>query len=50
MTLALVVDRAAFDEEPFAALGGWNRINKVFGGELQTVVSDLNATIWKATG
>lgn len=49
LALELVVDRAAFDAEPFAGLGGWNRIDKVFNGELQAVVSDLNATIWKAT-
>jgi type I restriction enzyme, R subunit len=50
LALELVVDRAAFDDEPFAALGGWNRIDKVFNGGLQTVVRDLNANIWKATG
>jgi type I restriction enzyme, R subunit len=50
LALELVVDRAAFDDEPFAALGGWSRIDKVFNGELQAVVRDLNANIWKATG
>lgn len=49
LALELVVDRAAFDYEPFAGLGGWNRIDKVFNGELQSVVRDLNANIWKAT-
>lgn len=49
LALELVVDRAAFDDEPFAGLGGWNRIDKVFNGELQSVVRDLNANIWKAT-
>lgn len=50
LALELVVDRAAFDDEPFAALGGWGRVNKVFDGELESVVRDLNAKIWKATG
>jgi type I restriction enzyme R subunit len=49
LALELVVDRAAFDDEPFAGLGGWNRIDKVFNGELQSVVRDLNANIWKAS-
>lgn len=50
LTLELVVDRAAFDAEPFAALGGWNRIDKVFNGELAGVVRDLNEGIWKRVG
>ena len=47
LALELVVDRAAFDAEPFAALGGWQRIDKVFNGELQAVVRDLNENIWR---
>lgn len=50
LALELVVDRAAFDAEPFAALGGWNRIDKVFNGELAGVVRDLNDNIWKRAG
>ena len=50
LALELVVDRAAFDAEPFAALGGWNRIDKVFNGELSGVVRDLNDNIWKRAG
>lgn len=50
LTLELVVDRAAFDAEPFAALGGWSRIDKLFNGELQNVVRDLNENIWKRAG
>ena len=50
LEIEVVVDRAAFDNEPFAALGGWQRINKVFNDELETVVRDLNETIWKKAG
>ena len=50
LALELVVDRAAFDAEPFAALGGWNRIDKVFNGNLSGVVRDLNDNIWKRAG
>ncbi len=49
VAVSLIVDRAAFDDEPFAALGGWTRINKVFNGELAAVLTDLNQTIWKAS-
>ncbi len=43
----IVVDRAAFDAEPFAAQGGWQRIDRVFNGELEHVVRELNESIWK---
>ena len=46
LALELIVDRTAFDAEPFASLGGWSRIDKVFNGELETVVHDLNQNIW----
>lgn len=50
LALELVVDRAAFDAEPFAALGGWHRIDKVFNGELSGVVRDMNENIWTKVG
>lgn len=50
LELEIVVDRAAFDAEPFASLGGWPRIDRVFNGELEQVVRDINESIWKATG
>lgn len=46
----IVVDRAAFDAEPFAAQGGWQRIDRVFNGELERVVRELNENIWKEAG
>lgn len=48
--LEIVVDRAAFDAEPFAALGGWSRVDRVFNGKLESVVRDLNESIWKEAG
>lgn len=50
LQLEIVVDRAAFDAEPFASLGGWSRIDRVFNGELEQVVRDLNERIWKEAG
>lgn len=50
LELEIVVDRAAFDTEPFAAQGGWSRIDRVFNGELEQVVRDLNENIWQKVG
>jgi type I restriction enzyme R subunit len=50
ITRELVVDRAALDEEPFAKDGGFQRLNKVFGGQLETVLGDINDEIWKRAG
>ena len=43
----VVVDRASIDEEPFRADGGFQRLNKVFGGQLESVLSDINEELWK---
>jgi type I restriction enzyme R subunit len=43
----VVVDRASIDEEPFRADGGFQRLNKVFGGQLDTVLAEINEEIWK---
>jgi type I restriction enzyme R subunit len=45
-----VVDRSAIDREPFIADGGFTRLNKVFGGELEAVLSGINEEMWKRTG
>jgi type I restriction enzyme R subunit len=46
----IVVDRAALDRDPFAANGGFTRLNKVFGGELESVLSEINEEVWKRAG
>lgn len=43
----IVVDRVALDAEPFSNDGGFVRLNKVFNGQLETVLADLNEQIWK---
>jgi type I restriction enzyme R subunit len=43
----VVVDRASIDEEPFRADGGFQRLNKVFGGQLEAVLSDISEELWK---
>jgi type I restriction enzyme R subunit len=42
----LVVDRASLDQDPFANDGGFQRLNRVFGGQLETVLGDINEEIW----
>jgi type I restriction enzyme, R subunit len=43
----LVVDPAAVDEEPFSKDGGFQRLNKIFGGQLEAVLADINEELWK---
>ncbi|MHC2795522.1 type I restriction enzyme R subunit [Mesorhizobium jarvisii] len=45
----IIVDREAIDKEPFIADGGFNRLNKVFGGGLETVLAEINEEMWKRT-
>lgn len=42
----IVVDREAIDKEPFIADGGFNRLDKVFGGELGTILAGINEKMW----
>lgn len=42
-----VVDRASIDQEPFQAHGGFRRLNKVFDGQLESLLSDFNEELWK---
>ena len=46
----VVVDRAALDRDPFAKDGGFARLNRVFGGELEAVLAGINEELWKKTG
>ncbi|WP_204265714.1 type I restriction-modification enzyme R subunit C-terminal domain-containing protein, partial [Escherichia coli] len=46
----VVVDREALDRDPFAADGGFTRLNKVFGGELESVLAGINEEMWKKAG
>lgn len=46
----IVVDRAAIDRAPFDANGGFVRLNKVFGGELESILAGINEEMWKRTG
>ncbi|SHK16893.1 type I restriction enzyme, R subunit [Desulfatibacillum alkenivorans DSM 16219] len=41
-----IVDRDSLDKGSFAAQGGFNRLNKVFDGKLQTILDDINEELW----
>ncbi len=43
----IVVDRDALDRPPFDADGGFTRLNKVFGGALESVLADVNEELWR---
>jgi len=43
----IVVDREAIDKEPFIADGGFNRLDKVFGGELDAILAGINEEMWR---
>jgi type I restriction enzyme R subunit len=46
----IVVDRDATDRDPFAADGGFARLNRVFDGELEAVLTGINEKMWKRAG
>lgn len=45
----IVVDRMAIDQEPFTADGGFKRLNRVFDGELESILAGINEELWKKT-
>lgn len=45
----IVVDRESIDQGTFAAQGGFNRLNKVFNGQLETILHDFNEELWKVS-
>jgi type I restriction enzyme R subunit len=46
----IVVDREAIDREPFSTNGGFVRLNKVFDGKLEAVLTEINEEMWKRAG
>ncbi len=42
-----IVDKEVFDQGQFKAQGGFTRINKTFGGELETILSQINQELWQ---
>jgi type I restriction enzyme R subunit len=44
-----IVDRDALDQEPFQADGGFNRLNRIFEGQLEAILGDINEELWRKT-
>jgi type I restriction enzyme, R subunit len=44
----IVVDRSALDDEPFRADGGFNRLNKIFNGNMEAILSNIQEEVWRA--
>ncbi len=43
----IIVDREAIDDDPFRSDGGFQRLNRVFGGQLETLLGDITDEVWK---
>ena len=50
MKVETIVDREALDRGQFKAEGGFNRLNKVFGGKLEQVLGEIHEELWKDAG
>ncbi|HEY1954395.1 MAG TPA: type I restriction-modification system endonuclease [Polyangiaceae bacterium] len=48
--LETVVDRASLDSGQFKTDGGFNRLNKIFDGKLESVLGELSDEVWKDAG
>jgi len=46
----VVVDKEALDRGQFKAEGGFARLNKVFGGELEQLLGELHGEVWRDVG
>ena len=43
----MIVDRDALNQEPFQKDGGFNRLNRIFDGQLETILGDINEELWQ---
>jgi type I restriction enzyme, R subunit len=44
-----IVDCHALDQEPFQADGGFKRLNRIFEGQLDQILGDINEALWQET-
>jgi len=45
-----IVDRDSLDGGEFQAHGGFNRLNRVFGGKLEEILGEINENLWDEVG
>ena len=43
----VVVDREAIDSGQFKALGGYQRLNTIFRGQLDDILGDIAEALWQ---
>lgn len=43
----MIVDRDALNQEPFQKDGGFNRLNRIFDGQLEIILGDINEELWQ---
>jgi type I restriction enzyme R subunit len=43
----VIVDREALDSGEFKAQGGFQRLNKVFGGDLDSILHEIADEMWQ---
>ena len=49
LKVEVVVDREALDSGQFKTEGGFDRINKVFDGKLESLLGEIGEEVWKDT-
>jgi type I restriction enzyme, R subunit len=49
ITHEFIMDRKALDQEPFEKDGGFKRLNRIFEGQLEVILGDINEELWKRT-
>jgi len=47
MKKEILVDKEAMNKAQFREMGGFNRINRVFDGELNQILGDMNDMLWQ---
>ena len=47
MKKEIIVDKEAMNRGAFKEMGGFNRINKTFNGELEKILGDMNDMVWQ---
>lgn len=50
LSVETIVDKEALDRGQFKAQGGFQRINKVFDGQLEQVLGEIGDELWKDAG
>ena len=47
MKKEIVVDKDALNKAQFREMGGFNRLNKIFNGELSQILENMTDLVWQ---